>query len=159
MIKELLILRHAEAGWNSNITDYNRPLTKQGQDDAQQIGLWLKNQNLTPELVISSPAIRAISTAEIVCDAMEFPIHSVQIEKNIYEASLSALHQVLFTIPGSVQRLLLIGHNPGLEYLLSDLAPDNPRTTLYPATVAYLQLDQQWSSLQGKYFIQRPNSF
>lgn len=157
--KELLLLRHGKSDWNTDTTDFYRPLNKRGKRNAQQMGEWLDAQKLAPDLIISSPATRALTTAEIVCAAMGLSVHSIQTEKSIYEASLSDLRQILLHIPDSVQRLLLVGHNPGFEYLLSDLAPDIPIPEdgkLMPtATLAYLQLDPQWSFLQDNYLIQR----
>ncbi len=158
--KELLLLRHGKSDWHTDTTDFNRPLNKRGKRAAQQIGEWLTRQNLTPDLIICSPAIRALTTAEIVCSALGLSVHSIQIEDTIYEASMSDLQQLLLHTPDSVQRLLLVGHNPGFESLLSYLAPDLPMPNdgklLPTATLAYLQLDPQWSFLQGSYLIQRP---
>ena len=160
MTKELLILRHGKSDWNTDTTDFYRPLHKRGKQNAQRMGEWLDEQKLVPDLIISSPAIRALTTAEIVCVALELPAHTIQTEKCIYEASLSDLRKVLLHIPDSVQRLLLVGHNPGFESLLSYLVPDIPMPDdgkLMPtATLAYLQLDHQWSSLKGNCIIQRP---
>ncbi len=77
-----------------------------------------------------------------------------------YRHRWSDLRQVLLSIPDSVQRVLLVGHNPGFESLLRYLAP-NIQTPgdgkLMPtATLAYLQLGQQWSFLQGRCLLQRP---
>ncbi|NOQ14263.1 MAG: histidine phosphatase family protein [Methyloprofundus sp.] len=159
MSKELLLLRHGKSDWNIGTSDFNRPLNQRGKRNAQQMGEWLGEQKLLPDLIISSPAIRALSTAEIVCTAMGLALDSIQTEKNIYEASLSGLRQILSHIPDSTQRLLLVGHNPGFESLLSYLAPNIPMPDdgkLMPtATLAYLQLDPQWTLLQGNYLIQR----
>ena len=158
-MKELLILRHGKSDWNVDTNDFNRPLNQRGKRNAQRMGEWLNEQKLTPDLMISSPAIRALSTAEIVCAAMGLAVDSIQTEKNIYEASLSDLRQVLSHIPDSTQRLLLVGHNPGFESLLSHLAPNIPTPDdgkLMPtATLAYLQLDPKWTFLQDSYLIQR----
>ena len=158
--KELLLLRHGKSDWNMDTSDFNRPLNKRGKRSTLQIAKWLAEQKLAPDLIISSPATRALTTAEIVCSAMAIPINTIQTENNIYQASLSDLRQILLHIPDSVQRLLLVGHNPGVESLLSYLVPNVPIPEdgkLMPtATLAYLQLDPQWSFLQGSYLIQRP---
>ena len=161
--KELLLLRHGKSDWNTDTTDFYRPLNKRGKRDVQRMGEWLDEQKLPTDLIISSPAIRALTTAEIVCEVMGLPVHSIQTEKRIYEASLSDLRQILLHIPDSIQRLLLIGHNPGFESLLSYLVPNIPipdNGKLMPtATLAYLQLDQQWSLLHDSYLIQRPRIY
>ena len=158
--KELLLLRHGKSDWNTETTDYYRPLNKRGKRNAQQMGEWLVEQELVPDLIISSPATRALTTSEIVCEAMGLAINSIETKKCIYEASVSDLRQVLSQIPNSIQRLLLVGHNPGFEYLVTDLAPNIPipnNGNLMPtATLAYIQLDSQWSSLLGHSWVQRP---
>jgi len=157
--KELLLLRHGKSDWNTDTSDFNRPLNKRGRLNAQQMGLWLKKQNLTPDLIITSPATRALSTAEIVCKALGISAQTIQTDKLIYQASLSNLNQVLLTAPDSAQRLLLVGHNPALESLVSLLAPNATYSTngkLMPtAALAYFQLDSHRSSLLGEYWIQR----
>ena len=160
MNKELLVLRHGKSDWKTDTTDFDRPLNKRGKRNAQQMGEWLDEQDLRPDLVISSPAIRALTTAEIACHAMGISANAIQTEKGIYEASLADLRQVLLHIPDSVQRLLLVGHNPGFEYLVSSLAPKiqmpDDGKLMPTATLAYLQLDPKWEFLQGSYLIQRP---
>ena len=157
MNKELLLLRHGKSDWGMDTADYNRPLNNRGKRNAQQIGEWLNEKKLAPDLIISSPALRALTTAEIVCEAMGLPADSIQTDKNIYEASLPALQQVLLDIPDSIERLLLVGHNPGFESLLNYLAPNiqEDEKRMSTATLAYLQLDSQWSFLQESYLIQR----
>lgn len=157
---ELLLLRHGKSDWNADTSDFYRPLNKRGKCNAQHMGEWLIEQKLLPDLMISSPATRALTTVEIICEAIGLPIHSIQTEKRIYEASLSDLRQILAHIPSSTQRLLLVGHNPSFELLLRSLVPNIPladNDKLMPtATLAYLQLDPKWSFLQGDYLVQRP---
>ena len=87
--KELLLLRHGKSDWNTDTTDFYRPLNNRGKLSAERMGKWLDEQQLIPDLIISSPATRAFTTAEIVCSAIEVDSHSIRIEKGIYEASLS----------------------------------------------------------------------
>jgi len=160
MYKELLLLRHGKSDWNTDTSDFDRPLNKRGIKNAKQMGNWLQEQKLIPDLIISSPATRAFTSAELVCGAMKINTKSIQTEQSIYEASLSDLHHLLSQTPSSAHRLLLVGHNPGFEYLVRQLAPNIPAANngnLMPtAAIAYLQLDSQWFHLQGDSFIQRP---
>ena len=160
LYKELLLLRHGKSDWNTDTTDFNRPLNKRGERNAQQMAEWMEEQQLIPDLVISSPAVRALTTAEIVCKTLDLAFDSLQLDKCIYEASLPNLKQVLSQTSNSVHRLLLVGHNPGFEYLVRNLSPDIPMAkngNLMPtASLAYLQLDMQWSTLYGQSWIQRP---
>lgn len=158
-VKELLILRHGKSDWSTDTTDFYRPLKQRGNRNAKQIGIWLKEQNLLPDLIMSSPAIRALDTTKKSCNAMGLPVHLIKTDKSIYAAELSDLLLLLSETPSSVHRLLLVGHNPGLEDLLNYLVPGIPipedGKLLPTATLAYLQLDQQWTSLIGNYIIQR----
>ncbi len=157
MTKELLLLRHGKSDWGMDTADFDRPLNNRGKRNAQQIGEWLVEQKLIPDLIICSPALRALTTAETVCETLHLPVHLIQTDQNIYEASLSALQQVLLNIPDTITRLLLVGHNPSFEYLLSNLAPNIPddEKRMSTATLAYLQLDSQWSFLQEDHLILR----
>ena len=169
---ELLILRHGKSNWNTNESDFYRPLKKRGKKNARQIGLWIAKQKRVPDLLISSPAMRAIDTAKIAAQAMKVPTSTIQTDQRIYEADASDLCQLLSETPDTIQRLMIIGHNPALEELLRYLAPDIPipeNGKLLPtATLARLQLNlpfnqlfnQRWVSLNGNslisYTIQRP---
>lgn len=157
--KELLILRHGKSDWHAGTDDFNRPLNNRGKDSAHKIGEWLAKEKLQPNLIISSPAIRALTTAEIVNAAMGKPVQSITTEKLIYEATVRQLLQVLLEIPDSTQRVLLVGHNPGLELLLRYFVPNilmpDDRKLMPTACLAYLQLGPHWSVCQGRYFIQR----
>jgi len=159
-LKELMLLRHGKSDWNTDSTDFYRSLNKRGLRNAHQIGEWLAAQNLVPDLIISSPATRAHTTAKIVCDAMGLSINAIKTKQSIYEANTSDLLQVLADIPNSVHRLLLVGHNPSFEYLVRNLAPNiapAANGNLMPtATVAFFQLDSQWTTLTGESWIQRP---
>jgi len=158
--KELLLLRHGKSDWNTNTSDFNRPLNKRGNRSVLQMGEWLLKQNLVPDLIISSPATRAITTATIITETIGLTTKNIQTEKIIYEASVADLKKVLSKIPSSIQRIILVGHNPGFEYLVHELAPHisaaNNGNLMPTAAIAYLQLDSQWSFLQGDSFIQRP---
>jgi len=161
---ELLILRHGKSDWSTGDTDFDRPLKDRGKRSAQKIGNWLAEQNLQPDIIISSPAERANTTAEKACKSMGHDTSIIQTNESIYEASLNDLLAVLSEIPDTVKRVMLVGHNPGLEDLLVYLAkevtlPDDGKI-LPTATLAYLKVTQPWHRLKaGKailYSVTRP---
>ncbi|MFK5985035.1 MAG: histidine phosphatase family protein [Pseudomonadota bacterium] len=162
LAKELLLLRHAKSDWNGHTSDFNRPLKKRGKSNAKQMGLWLAEQNLIPDLIITSPAIRALHTAQIICKFMQISESTIEQEKLLYLADESDWLTVLSTIPLSINRLMLVGHNPGMENLLSYFVPNikipEDGKLLPTATLAYLVVNQQWKSLQSEYYIQRPKN-
>ena len=152
MPTELLILRHGKSDWSQDLEDFHRPLIDRGKRDAQRIGTWLLKQSLVPDRIASSPAERAIVTAEKAVKAMGLAAACIVRDARIYGASLADLMDLLLTTPETTQRLLLVGHNPGLESLLSYLvARDIPipedGKLLPTATLARLRFDTEWSAL------------
>lgn len=148
--KELLILRHGKSDWNVDCDDFNRPLVERGKRGSEQIGVWLQQQNLLPDFVLSSPAVRAIETAKRCCKAMGFGDNPIYQEPRIYEANFATLKAILNDCPHQAQRVMLVGHNPGLEHLLADLAnqplPETESGKILPtATLAHLTLEEYWS--------------
>ncbi|MFI3136096.1 MAG: histidine phosphatase family protein [Methylococcaceae bacterium] len=153
--KSLLLLRHAKSDRNIEVEDWLRPLKKRGVQAAKDMGHWMVEQGLQPDLIISSPAKRAISTAKKVCKAMELDASIIQQDERVYNATVDLLKQVLRECPASAGRVLLVGHNPALEALLTDLVqqpvdvPDDGK--LLPTTaLAELQFSGAWSELESQ---------
>ena len=156
MPRELLILRHAKSDWDGNAgnpgTDFARPLAKRGKKDAPRIGAWMYREGLVPDLVVSSPAERARQTTLAVCKGLDYKRKAVVWDDAIYEASLEALLGVLSRCPPEPRTVLLVGHNPGLEGLLTHLAgadlDDLAVDKLLPtAALARLEMPDDWADL------------
>jgi len=153
MNRELLLLRHGKSNWNIEADDFDRPLKKRGVRAASQVGRRLYEQNLVPGLIISSPAERAISTAEIVSEAMGVDGQVIQHEKRLYEADVEDLLNVLLELSDNISRVLLVGHNPGLEELLvflsaKKVAIPEDKKLLPTATLARLILSCEWVDIK-----------
>ena len=149
MSRELLILRHGKSDWDVDVDDYHRPLVERGKRAALQIGAWLLQQKLVPDHVVSSPAERAIATAEKAVRAMDLKASSIARDERIYAAGLSSLMDVVRAAPAKSKRLMLVGHNPGVELLLSylveeDIALPDDGKLLPTATLARLILNCEW---------------
>ncbi len=153
MARELLILRHAKSDWDSgHASDFERPLSRRGKNDAPRVGAWLYREGLVPDHVISSPAERARQTAVKVCKSLELSKKKIVWDPEIYEADVSGLLQVLGRCPSDAPTVLLVGHNPGLESLVQYLAGDDLEAAedgklLPTATVARLEMPDDWSEL------------
>ena len=152
MTRELLLLRHGKSDWDAGTDDINRPLKDRGKRGAQRIGVWLAQQQLLPDRVISSPAERALVTAQKCCKVMGIGAADIVQDKRIYQADPVELLQVLADCPASAKRVMLVGHNPGLEHLLELLVEQPPEvpedTKLMPtATLARLQTASEWDAL------------
>ena len=149
--RQLLLMRHGKSDWSVEVSDFKRPLKKRGVKAAKKIGHWLTNQQrLRPDLIISSPAERAISTALIVSDAL--PGVELELDDRLYESDLERMLHMLSELPEDVQRPLVVGHNPGLERLLLYLC-EVPADAykdwklLTTGTIAILELDVSWKTL------------
>lgn len=152
MNRELLLLRHGKSDWSINTDDFHRPLKDRGKRGAQRMGVWLWQQELRPDHIISSPAERAIVTAEKACKAMGFGAQLIRQDKRVYAAEVDDLLAVLEGCPEQAQRVMLVGHNPGLEDLLVFLArehitPGEDGKLLPTATLARLDIVCPWNSL------------
>jgi phosphohistidine phosphatase len=152
MTRELLILRHGKSDWSAGTDDFQRPLRGRGKRAAQRMGAWLQQQQLMPDHIISSPAVRALMTARKLCKAMDQDSRNINIDERVYEATARNLLDVLAACPDSAQRVLLVGHNPGLEHLLVTLsgeaAPIPADGKLLPtATLARLAMPDDWREL------------
>jgi phosphohistidine phosphatase len=155
MSRHLLILRHAKSAWDSETaTDFERPLAKRGQRDAPRMGQWLSQQDLIPDYVVSSPALRAKQTTLKVCEATKIDATRLHWDNRIYEASPGTLLQVLANCPESAPVVLLVGHNPGLELLLRYLCDDIPFPAdgklLPTATLAHVAMPDDWIQLDPR---------
>ena len=153
IMRQLMILRHAKSDWQSDAnSDFDRPLAKRGKKDAPRVGSYLAKHNLTPDYVIASPAKRTKQTAKLVCEAMKIPSTQCHFDEAIYLASLDTLLSVLAIIPESANRVMLIGHNPGMDELLLYLAKQKPPRTdsgklMTTAACALLDIPGEWKAL------------
>lgn len=119
-MRELILLRHAHAESAApGQDDIDRPLSRQGQAEAELAGRWLKTENLVPDLVLCSPARRTRETLEQVLQVIGYA--DQRQEQRIYEATPGALIQVADE-HREVGRVLLVGHNPGLEQVAALLS-------------------------------------
>ncbi len=151
MTHELLLLRHAKSDWSVDMDDFSRPLKKRGRRAAKQVGRWLNEQRLIPDAILCSPAARTLATAQLVCKQLDIDESTIIYDARIYEASAQALLELLKTRCDD-QRVLLIGHNPGLEDLLVTLIPHSAPLSsngkcLPTAALAQLTFEGNWTDL------------
>jgi len=153
MTRELIILRHAKSAWDTGApSDFERPLAKRGLNDAPKVGRFLMDQGLVPDYVVSSPAVRAKQTVTAVCAQMNIGPEMIHWDERIYGGWTSSLVKVLRESPPGARRVLIAGHNPGLEGLLEHLCsqsvPYSSDGKLMPtAAVAQLQIGTEWGDL------------
>jgi phosphohistidine phosphatase len=155
LTNELLILRHAKSAWDTGApTDFERPLAKRGQKAAPQVGRYLSEQGWVPDFVVCSPARRAKQTALAACAEMKIGPDSIHFDERIYGGWTMALVAVLRESPPTARRVMIVGHNPGLEGLLQHLSDQRVASAadgklLPTAAVARLQIKTEWRDLDA----------
>lgn len=117
-MKTLLLLRHAKSSWkDDSLKDHERPLKKRGRKDAKKIAKVIEKNDLVPDLILSSTAVRAKETAEIVTKALEFN-GKVKYSDELYMGEPQDFVDVLQKVDNKFESVLIVAHNPGLEAYL-----------------------------------------
>jgi phosphohistidine phosphatase len=148
-MRRLLILRHAKSSWADEYTDdWERPLTDRGVRNATSVGQLLRRLSLVPDLIITSDAVRAQTTARLVAEAAEYRGKVVS-SSLLYHARPDAVIDVLRIIPTAANRsVMIVGHNPGLEDLVAQLTGE--QRDLPTAALVQIDLDiDRWSQLDA----------
>ena len=121
-MKTLLILRHAKSSWDdSSLDDRDRPLNARGQRDAPRMGDLLRDERLVPDLIITSDAVRAHTTALAAAEAAGYR-GEVVVDPLLYHAEPGDVIEVLKAVTDAdAGTVMIVGHNPGLEELIEQL--------------------------------------
>ena len=147
-MKTLLLLRHAKSSWkDSDLDDHDRPLNKRGKREAPRMGQLLKEEGLIPDFIVASSAKRAWRTAE--CAALHSGYRGeTRVTSDLYEASPARIMGVAQLTPEPLDRLLMVGHNPGLEELLEQVTGSYTPLSAGSLALVHLQVDT-WQSFDA----------
>ncbi len=147
LMKTLLILRHAKSSWKQpGLADHDRPLNRRGNRDAPRVGRLLRRQALTPDLIVSSTAERARVTAAQVAEGAGYG-GPVELDRQLYLADPEAIVDVVRGLGGEASRVLVVGHNPGLQELVARLTGKDE--VLPTAALAQIELPiAGWAELR-----------
>lgn len=150
-MKKLYILRHAKSSWASGATsDFDRPLNKRGLNDAPFMGKKFKEFGVKPDCVISSAALRAITTARMVCFELNFPEETIVEAQGLYLASVPAITSVINQFKDAFNAVMLVGHNPGLTELANYLS-DIDLLNLPTCALVEISFDvESWAAVSYK---------
>ena len=137
----LTLVRHAKSSWDyAELSDFERPLNERGRRDAPQMAQRAHKLLGRPDRLISSPALRAITTAHAFADTMDLVREEIALQPRIYEATPQTLVQLLRLLDDADQHVMLFGHNPGFSQLANLLAPC-PFDDMPTCAVAQIALD------------------
>jgi phosphohistidine phosphatase len=153
-MKTLLILRHAKSRpKDPNLLDHDRPLDELGKDDALRMGNLIRDKkDLGPDLIISSNALRAKTTAELVAKGCKYE-GDIVLDHSLYEAKPKDYMNILETLSDRYTHVLLVGHNPTIEEAietLTDSSDDNNKIVMPSCALAHLSIPiEKWSDLKN----------
>ncbi len=132
-MKTLYLVRHAKSSWDDqNLDDFDRPLNERGMIDAPKMGKRLKEKEVLPQMIFSSSAVRALSTARIIAHSIGFPEGHIHQDRTLYHAEEKRLLKYLRHCQHNYDSIMIVGHNPGLTIFaneLMDKSIDNIPTT------------------------------
>jgi phosphohistidine phosphatase len=148
-MKRLTLVRHAKSDWSlPGQNDWDRPLNKRGQRDAPEMARRLRSRRLKPDLILSSPAVRALTTATVMARELKVPAARVQQDERLYLASPSDLLAVIRELGGEAKHLMVFGHNPGMTECANQLSAGDQIDNLPTCGVFTAQFDiAAWSEL------------
>lgn len=122
-MKLLTLVRHAKSSWDyEELSDFERPLNARGRRDAPLMAERVRRLIGVPQRLVSSPALRAITTAQIFAQSLDMDLHDIVLRPRIYDASSATLLKVVQSFDDADQHAMLFGHNPGLSELAHQLA-------------------------------------
>ncbi len=145
-MKTLLLLRHAKSSWKQpEQPDQERPLNKRGKKEAPKVGKYLKENDLSPDLILSSPARRAHDTAQAVAEGCGFE-GQIDLYQDLYLSDTACYLDILHCLPDDARRVLVVGHNPDVEELLTLLTDVSEHMTTAALAVVDLPISS-WQEL------------
>lgn len=148
-MKTLIILRHGKAELHkSGLDDYDRILIKRGIENSEDMGKYIAAKWGVPDLILSSAAARAYQTAKLAAKGMKYPKEAIMTDERLYLVSEYTILKVLSGLTDDYQSCMLVGHNPGLTYLINTLGVrlDNLPT----ASAACFSLEiNSWKDIAG----------
>jgi len=156
-MKTLYLIRHAKSSWDSPaLHDFERPLNNRGERDAPNMAKRLKEKNVLPDMMLSSPANRALTTCKVFANVLGFSSSKIITHQALYHASEESILEIIKTTPSFVKTLLVFGHNPGFTDFANELT--NERIVNIPTTgvVACSVSIQSWNQIdwgKGELFL------
>lgn len=148
MPKTLYLVRHAKSSWDDpSLADRDRPLNERGLSSAPDMGRRLAAQGHKPDLVISSPARRALSTAKKLAKEMGYRESKVITDEHLYFSGTRSMVDLLEKLDDKHKKVMIVGHNPAMTSLLNILC-DSEVENMPTCAVAMIEFDMEsWSEL------------
>lgn len=150
-MKTLYLVRHAKSEWaNEDIIDIDRPLNARGYRDANAMGKKMKDADHVPDLIISSPAVRALTTALIFARKMGMDTAKIRIVPKLYDTGVSDYKKVVSTIEDEYTSAMLFGHNPTISNCANAFVPCVPEGMVTCGIATISSETDTWKSFESK---------
>jgi phosphohistidine phosphatase len=147
-MKTLYLIRHAKSDWNNPLlSDFDRPLNKRGKKDAPFMGSVLAKAHIHPDLILSSPAVRAQMTAIEIAKKIGYDSDSILYHEALYAASCDQIQRVVKSVSSTQKTVFLIGHNPGLTEFAQYISGHSIENIPTCGIVCVTLKEDDWSSI------------
>lgn len=146
-MKTLFLIRHAKSSRDDpTLHDKERPLNGRGKRDAPEMGERLAKSDAKPDVILSSPAVRALATAELIVRKLDYKVKDIVVDERLYAATSEDLLQIIRELGDKSKCVMLVGHNPELTELAHRLA--SKITDMPTCAVAEFTFDTtSWSTV------------
>ena len=164
-MKNIILVRHAKSSWkNPKLDDFDRPLNKRGKRDAPLMGKKLKDRQIIPDIILSSPAKRAKKTVKTIAKVIGYPIKKIIFDNNMYHADALGMHKMVMKLNDDNDTVMCIGHNPGFNNFASMLLEKNPVNNIPTTGIYSIKFKvKKWKQIQpgkGEYvFFDYPKQY
>ncbi len=150
-MKNLFLVRHAKSSWKyKELSDLERPLSGRGRRDAPFMGKLLHRQKITPDVLLTSPAVRAVSTAKYFCDEMNISFDEVKILPGLYMPDPDEILNIIGGLESAINTAMIFSHNPGITGFYNRLA-DEYIENIPTCGIAAVEFDEDsWEDLKDK---------
>jgi phosphohistidine phosphatase len=114
-MKTVYLIRHAKSSWDDeDLADFDRPLNDRGEKDAPRMGKRLHDRAVVPDVIYSSPALRAITTAKIIAEHIGYAAKNIKADRRMYNADEDMLLEIMNSVPDGNNCIFMVAHNPGI---------------------------------------------
>lgn len=146
-MKTLFLVRHAKSSWDdTSLPDRDRPLADRGRRDVAKMGKRLAEHNVKLDMIMSSPATRALATAEVIAKMLDFRSKDIVVNDRLYACEMDDLLDVIQELGDKLKRVMLVGHNPELTELAHHLTSEI--TQMPTCAIAEFRFDaKSWSGI------------
>jgi phosphohistidine phosphatase len=148
-MKTFVLVRHAKSSWkNRELADRDRPLNPRGRREAPEMGRRLATRGATPDQIVTSPALRAATTASVFAEAVGYPEREIVEDERLYDAGWREILDVIRGVEDRFDRVFLFGHNPGLTDLVNELSDEPIRNMPTCGVMEFRIACESWSDVR-----------